>query len=201
MAARARVRLVERRLSVVTLPPSYLRTLAGAELPWRVLITAGETADVEVATRYAVATHHFNAYGPTEASVCASFARVSPAAEHPFGVPIGGPIGGLEIQILTDLALAPIGVPGEICLAGAGLARGYLNQPGMTAERFVPDPRHSGARLYRTGDLGRWRQDGTLLFLGREDDQVKVRGHRIELGEVERVLLGHHSEYSSKTCR
>lgn len=126
-----------------------------------------------------------NLYGPTEAAIDVTYWHCR--AGQP--VPIGMPIANVSVQVL-DAALkpAPLGVAGEIYLGGAGLARGYTGRPGLTAERFVPDPAGEG-RLYRTGDLGCWRADGAVMYLGRLDHQVKVRGQRIELGEVEAQLL------------
>jgi amino acid adenylation domain-containing protein len=134
----------------------------------------------------------FNHYGPTEITVVATAGRVDPAGE---GVPpIGRPIANVVAHVMDKgEALAPIGVPGEIWLGGAGLARGYFRRSDLTAERFVPDPfgERAAGRLYRTGDLARLRPDGTLEFLGRLDGQVKVRGFRVELGEIEVVLARH----------
>ncbi|HKV09944.1 MAG TPA: amino acid adenylation domain-containing protein [Thermoanaerobaculia bacterium] len=132
-----------------------------------------------------------NHYGPTESTVVASCAPV--AAVDDQDPPIGRPIDNLRIYVADrHLRPVPIGVPGELLIAGVGLARGYLGQPVLTAQRFVPDPfGGSGGRLYRTGDLTRWRRDGQLEFLSRIDHQVKLRGFRIELGEIESLLLEH----------
>ncbi|MGH9362606.1 MAG: non-ribosomal peptide synthetase, partial [Thermoanaerobaculia bacterium] len=161
----------------------------------RTVIVAGEPCSREL-----VASHHrllpgvalCNEYGPTEATVWSSVARCAPAPGE--RVPIGRPVPNARIYLL-DAALAPVpaGMVGELFLGGAGVARGYLRRPGLTAERFVPDPWSGapGARLYRTGDLARHLPDGQLEFLGRGDQQVKVRGFRVELGEVEKVLREH----------
>jgi amino acid adenylation domain-containing protein len=132
-----------------------------------------------------------NLYGPTEAAVDVSWWRCRPEAlAGATTVPIGAPIQNMRLYVLDPrLAPVPVGVRGELYLAGVGLARGYLNRPGLTAERFVPDPfGPPGSRMYRTGDLARWRGDGNVEFLGRTDHQVKIRGLRVELGEIEAAL-------------
>jgi amino acid adenylation domain-containing protein len=131
-----------------------------------------------------------NLYGPSEDTTYSTWAEVLPG--EPGEPAIGRPIAGTRAYVLDrHLEPAPAGVPGELCLAGAGLARGYLDRPDLTAERFVPDPfaQQPGGRLYRTGDRARWRPGGALEFLGRLDHQVKIRGFRIELGEIEAALL------------
>ncbi|HEU4882528.1 MAG TPA: amino acid adenylation domain-containing protein [Longimicrobium sp.] len=134
-------------------------------------------------------------YGPTEGTILASTLPV-PADGIVEGHPIGRPLGNVRLYVCDAFeSPQPAGVPGELLIGGAGVARGYLGRPAMTAERFVPDPfaAEGGARLYRTGDRARWRADGTLEYLGRVDQQVKIRGFRIEPGEIEAVLRGHES--------
>ncbi|MET7245173.1 amino acid adenylation domain-containing protein [Methylobacterium sp. EM32] len=185
------LRALMRRLSVsvVTLPPTYLRALERAALPGlRVLITAGEAAPVADLCHYAGHLAAFNAYGPTEASVCATIHRVGAAEAGRARLPIGRPLPNTTAHIL-DAALAPVpvGVPGELHLGGGGLAIGYQGDPERTAELFITHP-ETGERLYRTGDRAAWNADGTIDCLGRSDEQVKVSGHRIEIGEVEAAL-------------
>lgn len=134
----------------------------------------------------------FNGYGPTETTTFATLHPITPvdtADGHP--LPIGRPIGNTCIHVL-DEALRPVppGQMGEICIAGEGVALGYVGDPALTAARFVPHPSQPGVRMYRSGDLGAWRADGVLAFLGRRDAQVKIRGHRVELAEVEATLQG-----------
>ncbi|MEH1101550.1 amino acid adenylation domain-containing protein [Micromonospora sp. CPCC 205561] len=159
------------------------------------LVVGGEALTRRVCDRWhalAPGTVLLNEYGPTEATVAVS--RYPVAGALPTDVaPIGRPLGGMRAYVLdADLQPVPVGVVGHVHLGGPGLARGYAGRPGLTADRFVPDPFGAdGGRLYRTGDLGRWLPDGELDLLGRVDDQVKIRGHRVEPGEVRAVLLTH----------
>jgi amino acid adenylation domain-containing protein len=157
----------------------------------RLVLTGGEALPSDLAAALGRRTAElWNVYGPTETTVWSTVLRI----EDDLAISIGRPIGNTRVYI-RDRAdrLAPIGVPGELCLGGRGVARGYRGRPELTAERFVPDPwsPESGARVYRTGDRVRVRSDGRLEYLGRIDHQVKVRGFRIELGEIEAVLAQH----------
>ena len=155
------------------------------------LIVAGEACPAVLVARWARGRRFFNAYGPTETSVCATIAQLDETALR---ADIGWPLPGARVWLLDRfLQAVPVGVPGELCVGGVGLARGYAERPGLTAERFVPDASgcaEPGARLYRTGDLARWLAAGRLEHLGRIDRQVKVRGFRIEPGEIEARLPG-----------
>ncbi|MCD6569379.1 MAG: amino acid adenylation domain-containing protein, partial [Deltaproteobacteria bacterium] len=131
----------------------------------------------------------YNEYGPAETVVGCIVYKFNELDPDCVNVPIGKPIANTKAYILDkDLNLVPIGVPGEICISSPGVARGYLNKEEMTSESFVPNPFISGERIYRTGDLGRWLSDGNMEFLGRIDHQIKMRGYRIELEEVEAIL-------------
>src|SRR5579864_2257578 len=160
------------------------------------VIVAGEVCTVELAEKHCSLLPHariYNEYGPTEATVWSTVHSFQPGAGL-YRVPIGKPIPNAKIYVLdSQMGLALLGVPGELCIGGSGVARGYVNHPELTAERFLPNPFDAtpGARLYRTGDIARWRPDGELEFLGRNDQQVKIRGYRIELEEIEIELKGH----------
>ncbi|MGC1377497.1 MAG: amino acid adenylation domain-containing protein, partial [Anaerolineales bacterium] len=186
-------------INVVTLPPVALNVVSATLPKLETLIVAGEACPASLVAQWADNRHFFNAYGPTEATVCAS---IQPCFIEQAGPPpIGFPIANTQIYLL-DAALnpVPVGVPGELYIAGDGLARGYLNRPDLTAEKFIPNPfssltgispivrAGSGARMYKSGDLARYLPDGSIEYLGRIDSQVKIRGFRIELGEIEAIL-------------
>ena len=184
------------RISHVVWVPSLYNAVLGDALnaqleSLRIVITAGESLPLElVRSHYQLLPHAtlYNEYGPTEATVWCSVYQTT-REEAGARVPIGKPINNMQLYVLdADLEPVPIGVPGELYVAGDCLARGYVNQPQLTQERFLAHPYVAGARLYRTGDRARYREDGNVEFLGRVDQQVKLRGYRIELGEVEYVL-------------
>lgn len=164
----------------------------------RQIFTSGEaltTAQVEMFSKLLSenGTKLANLYGPTEATIDVSYFDCD-KDNCKNSVPIGKPIDNIKLYIMDNkMQLQPIGVPGELCIAGVGLARGYLNKPEMTAEKFVDNPFAPGEKLYRTGDLAKWREDGNIEYLGRLDFQVKIRGLRIELGEIENDILQHPS--------
>ncbi|KZS47034.1 hypothetical protein AWU65_14425 [Paenibacillus glucanolyticus] len=170
--------------------PSLLRTLPSVQLPdLKTIVTAGEVLPVDLVEVWSHERIFINAYGPTETTVCATLAQcVSGMAK----APIGTPISNKKVYILNPaLQVMPIGVPGELCVGGVGIARGYWQRPELTAEKFIDNPFEPGERLYRTGDLVRWLPDGSIEYVGRIDEQVKIRGNRVELGEIEAALLEH----------
>lgn len=185
--------LVERRIDAIETTPTYLRQMmtagllsAPAHRP-RVIALGGEAVDDTLWNE--LAAHRdlvvFNFYGPTETTVNAVTSRI--AGDSPV---IGRPVAGARAYVLdTALHPLPVGTAGELYVSGEGVARGYAGRPGLTAERFLPDPfGPPGRRMYRTGDLARWSESGALEFLGRGDSQVKIRGHRVETGEIEAAL-------------
>jgi surfactin family lipopeptide synthetase A len=182
----------DRQISHVTLSPSALAAMPiGAYPDLRTIVVAGEACPPDVVAQWSPGRRLINGYGPTEATVCATTAICTQSST---AVPIGRPIDNVRVYILDrQLQPVPIGVAGELHIGGAGLARGYLHQPELTAAKFIPNPfsQDDSGRLYKTGDLARYLPDGQIEFLGRIDQQVKIRGFRIELGEIEAVLSQH----------
>ena len=207
MAPSELLRGVERRqVTVLDLTPAYWHQVLALTRPAderlrsvRLMITGGEVADPAdclAALRAAPWARLLNAYGLTETTITSSLFDIGawlPTAEPDAAVPVGRPAGHARIMVLDgELNPVPAGTAGEIYIGGCGVARGYLGRPALTAERFLPDARGvAGGRMYRTGDLGRWLADGSLEVAGRVDRQLKVRGFRVEPGEIESVLAGH----------
>src|SRR5215469_11000132 len=195
-------------LTFLKVTPAHLEVL-GARLSPRAaraahsLIVGGEalaSSTLDFWRTHAPRTRVINEYGPTEATVGCSVFSASAGDLAPGDVPIGRPISNMELYVLNpSLELAPALVSGELHLAGDGLARGYLRQPRLTAASFVPNPFSAvpGMRLYKSGDAARWRVDGTIEFIGRLDNQMKVRGYRVELGEIEGALARHEAVNSA----
>ena len=192
------IELIRReRITTLHFVPSMLQTFVETSdveqcLSLKRVICSGEALPADLVQRFQqkLPAELYNLYGPTEASVDVSYWGC-PADCHEYIIPIGQPIANIRLYILDrNLNPVPVGTPGELHIAGIGLGRGYLNRPGLTAEKFIPDPfGPSGSRLYKTGDLTRYRPDGNIDYLGRIDHQVKIRGFRIELGEIEAQLL------------
>ncbi len=191
--------LAEQRVTIAGLVPSLLRALLdepaeGLELPLRHMICGGEPLDPALAKRFLErfpGARLSNSYGPSETSICSNWLDVeSPHCDPRLRmVPVGRPLPNVRVHVLDAQGqLQPVGASGELHIAGIGVGRGYLRREDLSAERFVADPWEPGGRMYRTGDVARWRADGSLEFLGRADQQVKLRGLRIELGEIEAVL-------------
>ncbi len=193
---RLREWFVDKQITIGWLPPVLAETVLDNNWPeqlrLRMLITGSDKARRHPPSSLPFA--YVNSYGPTEATVIVTWGAVPLKPSSDSAPLIGRPIDNTQIYMLDrQLRPVPIGIPGELCIGGVSLGRGYLNHPDLTAEKFVPDafgPVH-GMRLYRTGDLARYNEDGNIEFLGRIDDQVKVRGFRIELGEIETVLAEH----------
>ncbi|MEM9004407.1 MAG: amino acid adenylation domain-containing protein [Cyanobacteria bacterium P01_F01_bin.86] len=184
----------------VALPPSALEVLPSEPLPHLShIIVGGETCSRELINQWSVGRQLFNAYGPTEATVASTVSKISDRTEKKATkITIGRPLANTQIYLLDEhLQPVPIGVSGELYISGNGLARGYLNQPALTQERFITLPAYlrkgtaRNERLYKTGDLARYLPNGEIEYLGRIDNQVKIRGFRIELGEIEAILNAH----------
>jgi amino acid adenylation domain-containing protein len=179
-------------ITFACLPPTVLNLLTGEDFPeLRTLLSSGEELSSELLKAWLhIGAEIYNGYGPTECSIGSVFMKLEPST--PLPPPIGRPKPNYRAYVLdAHLNPVPVGVTGELHIGGPGVARGYLNRPDLTRERFIPDPFRPGGRLYKTGDLVRRRPDGTLVFAGRMDNQVKIRGLRIEPGEIETALASH----------
>jgi amino acid adenylation domain-containing protein len=173
-------------LFVVT--PSYLSLLRQHPLPTvRLIVSAGEAVKPHDANFYRRTKEFYNAYGPSEVSIVSTVHRVDNAGVQ---IPIGKSVPGVHVYIMDEnMRLASAGMVGELCIAGIGVARGYLGEPELTSQKFVPNPFQPGEVLYKTGDLGKWTSDGNILFIGRRDDQIKINGLRIDLDEIRSAFL------------
>lgn len=186
-----------RHISAATLPPTALATLDEGRLPdLQTLVVAGESCAPELVLRWGPGRKFYNGYGPSEASVAVSveaWSAVNESSGNPGQLTLGRPLPNMQLHVLdADMQLLPPGVVGELYIGGAGLARGYLNRPDLTAASFLQDPYGApGSRLYKTGDRGYRLADGRVQFVGRNDHQVKLRGFRIELNEIEAALMQH----------
>ncbi|MBH8576701.1 amino acid adenylation domain-containing protein [Nostocaceae cyanobacterium CENA369] len=183
--------LTHHNISHIIIPPSVLSVLPRASLSdLQTIVVGGEACPAELVTQWAITRRFFNGYGPTEATVGAAISLCQPDGKKPS---IGKPLPNIRIYILdAHNQPLPPGIPGELCIAGVGLARGYINRPELTAQKFIEVELFGKVeRIYKTGDLARWGDDGNLEYLGRIDEQVKLRGFRIELGEIESLLLQH----------
>src|SRR5262249_15351369 len=192
--------IAEARISVLWLTAALFHRVVDEDVQAltgvRTLLARGDVLSVPHAGRLIGALPNcqlINGYGPTEGTTFTACYATTNTADVEDSVPIGGPISNTQIYVLgSGLQPVPVGATGELYAAGAGLARGYLNRPGLTGERFVANPfGPPGSRMYRSGDLARWRSDGVLEFLGRGDQQLKLRGFRIEPAEVEAALKLH----------
>jgi amino acid adenylation domain-containing protein len=177
-------------VTVATVPPAFLAALSGDELPGvRLLVAAGEQCPAALVRAWGTGRTFVNAYGPTETTVCATAEICDPASGY--APPIGRPLQNIRVHVADEsMGPVPLGASGELHIAGVALARGYRGSPRMTAAAFVPDPYGPpGTRRYRSGDLARHRQDGRVHYVGRVDNQLKIRGYRVEPGEVEAALV------------
>ena len=187
--------LNKNQVTVATLPPSYLAHLNPANVvTLKTLISAGSALPLELYKKWRNSVLFVNAYGPTENTICSTMWIDGESGISDNSVPIGKPLYNMQAYILNEnKMIQPIGIPGELYMSGIGLARGYLNRDDFTNQSFIDNPFLKGEKMYKTGDLARWYPNGDIKFLGRIDKQIKIRGYRVELGEIENVLASHPS--------
>lgn len=192
--------LIHKNVTVCFLPPSLLQPLYSVlknngTIPVNKLSVGAEPVNGSVLRNYTELNNNMqivNFYGPTEATIASSWYKYRRGDAEGTNLSIGKPIHNTQLYIVNEyMKLQPVGVPGELCIAGRGLATGYLNNPELTKEVFLNNPFEPGQKLYKTGDLAKWLPDGNIEFIGRKDHQVKIRGLRIELGEIENRLMAH----------
>ncbi len=175
-------------INITLLPPFVANEIEIEDTELEVIITGGSESNRSLASRVGKKLNYVNAYGPTENSICTTMWKYEGTINK--SVPIGKAVDNNKIYILDKLNnILPIGIAGELCISGDGLARGYLNKNELTCQKFIDNPFEAGTKMYKTGDLARWLPDGNIEYLGRKDNQVKIRGYRIELGEIENKLL------------
>lgn len=209
-AARLAGFLIKENITYAYIPPVLLKDLYsslkqhGTAIPLKKMFVGVEPIKDKLLYGYCMlipGLDIINAYGPTETTVISSVLRYKPVPPVGENVSIGKPIPNYRIYILNDaLEPLPLGVPGEICVAGPGVTKGYLNNAALTAAKFVADPFHKGQQMYRSGDLAKWTPEGNIVFIGRRDNQVKIRGYRIELEEIAAVLQNHPAIKEAIVC-
>jgi amino acid adenylation domain-containing protein len=188
--------ILKNEIDFATIPPAYLQLMNINNIRnLKKLITAGEAPFKEKVLQFSEFGRYFNAYGPSETSICATMFELNKHNLDPNEIiPIGSPIANTKIYVLDpEDKIVPIGISGEICVGGMGLSIGYLDNDLLTSEKFIVNPFCKDELIYKTGDFGKWLPDGNLVFLGRKDEQVKIRGYRIELGEIESALEAYHA--------
>lgn len=180
----------ENKITIISASPLLIYAINQMKIgkSLRLVISGGDVLKKEYISNIIKNCDVYNTYGPTESTVCATYYKCNENLED--NIPIGKPIANYSVYILNkEGKVQPIGLPGELCIGGPGVTRGYLNQDELTKEKFIENSVVNGEKLYRTGDLARWLSNGNIEYLGRLDNQIKIRGYRVELGEIEKVIL------------
>lgn len=180
--------ILKNKINIMLLPPQLLANFKNCP-DMKLILSAGSVATPEIIKNVPKNTTYINEYGPTEGVVCSTYWKYDRNSLLPHNIPIGKPIDNKKIYIMNENSICGIGIPGELCVEGIGLAKEYLNNKKLTSEKFVINP-YSSNMLYKTGDIARWLPDGNIEYIGRKDEQVKIRGYRVELGEIENAIRG-----------